>query len=92
MKKIIDIFRKRKKSKNLLVIEQKDINAVPVIFYKGRKIDYIQKVEFHWLTRTETPENSGSKFDVQYVDVEKEEVLREGFSHPLHGLNKKGDY
>ncbi len=80
MKKVFDFFKSKFKKKSLLIIEQEDINSVPVVIYKGRKINFKQEIIFSWGTETEAED--GSEFDIQYYDSNSKQILREGFSHP----------
>ncbi|MFC1255994.1 hypothetical protein ACFGC5_07585 [Staphylococcus xylosus] len=81
MKKLINFFRKKKENKqNLLVIKQKDIDSVPTVIYKGRKIKLKQTINFNWDTN-EGLEN-GAEFDIQYLSLNPSTIVREGYSHP----------
>ena len=85
MKKLFNIFKKKiKKENDLLVIKQKDINSVPTVIYNGKEIKLKQHIIFEWDTR-EDNFPCGSNFDIQYFDHQKEgksQIVREGFSDP----------
>ena len=85
MKKLFNIFKKKiKKENDLLVIKQKDINSVPTVIYNGKEIKLKQHIIFEWDT-LDDDFRCGSHFDVQYFDGQKEgksQIVREGFSDP----------
>ena len=83
MKKIINFFRKKKSKQNLLVITQKDINSVPTVIYKGKKIPLKQRINFEWDTK-DLDKPYGTAFSVQYTDDAEEGYpqITECYTHP----------
>lgn len=69
--------------KHLLVIKVENVNAPPVIIYKGKKIQTISEVDFDWETHTEFL--NGYDFSIKrlFKDENKLPVIeRTGFRNP----------
>lgn len=68
--------------KHLLVIKVKNVNAPPVIIYKGKKIQTITEVDFSWETHSEFL--GGYDFSVKHLVNEDKlpAIERTGFTSP----------
>ena len=62
-------------SRNLLTIKVKDVNSVPEVIYKGKKLKYKRNVEFSWETPKEHMYSNG-------YDVEIEHYVRDTKRRP----------
>lgn len=69
--------------KHLLVIKVENVNAPPVIIYKGKKLQYINKVDLDWKTRGEFLD--GYDFLVKHLVKDEDKlpaIERTGFTSP----------
>lgn len=69
--------------KHLLVIKVENVNATPVIIYKGKKIQTITEVDFDWETHTEFL--NGYDFSVKHLVKDEDKlpaIERTGFTSP----------
>ncbi|WP_105977844.1 hypothetical protein [Staphylococcus simulans] len=69
--------------KHLLVIKVENVNAPPVIIYKGKKIQIISEVDFDWETHSEFL--GGYDFSVKHLVKDKDKlpaIERTGFTSP----------
>lgn len=68
--------------KHLLVIKVENVNATPVIIYKGKKIQTISEVDFDWETHSEFL--GGYDFSVKHLVNEDKlpAIERTGFTSP----------
>lgn len=69
--------------KHLLVIKVKNVNAPPVIIYKGKKIQTITEVDFDWETHSEFVD--GYDFSVKHLVKDEDKlpaIERTGFTSP----------
>lgn len=69
--------------KHLLVIKVDNVNAPPVIIYKGKKIQTITEVDFDWETHTEFL--NGYDFSVKHLVKDEDKlpaIERTGFTSP----------
>lgn len=69
--------------KHLLVIKVENVNAPPVIIYKGKKIQTITEVDFDWETHTEFL--NGYDFSVKHLVKDEDKlpaIERTGFTSP----------
>lgn len=69
--------------KHLLVIKVENVNAPPVIIYKGKKFQTISEVDFSWETHSEFL--GGYDFSVKYLVEDKDKlpaIERTGFTSP----------
>lgn len=62
-------------SRNLLTIKVKDVNSVPEVIYKGKKLKHKRNVEFSWETPKEHMYSNG-------YDVEIEHYVRDTKRRP----------
>ena len=69
--------------KHLLVIKVENVNAPPVIIYKGKKIQTITEVDFDWETHNEFL--NGYDFSVKHLVKDEDKlpaIERTGFTSP----------
>lgn len=69
--------------KHLLVIKVENVNAPPVIIYKGKKIQTITEVDFDWETHREFL--VGYDFSVKHLVKDEDKlpaIERTGFTSP----------
>lgn len=73
-----------KSRKHLLVIKVENVNAPPVIIYKGKKIQTISAVDFSW-DSNEGSLDCGHDFLVKHLVKDEDKLLtieRTGFRNP----------
>lgn len=56
---------------NLFSIEVKDMDSLPVIKYRGKKIEGLREVEYNWSTRT-ADEPGKERFSLEYIDKQED--------------------
>lgn len=61
-----------KNKPKLITIELESFNDVPVVYYKGKRINNIMDINFQWYTDTEEP--GDKKFALSHVDLSKNVV------------------
>lgn len=69
--------------KHLLVIKVENVNAPPVIIYKGKKIQIISEVDFSWETHSEFV--GGYDFSVKHLVKDEDKlpaIEKTGFTSP----------
>ncbi|RIN51251.1 hypothetical protein BU036_02445 [Staphylococcus simulans] len=69
--------------KHLLVIKVENVNAPPVIIYKGKKIQTISEVDFDWETHSEFV--NGYDFSVKHLVKDEDKlpaIEKTGFTSP----------
>lgn len=71
----------------ILEIELNEENGLPEIRVGGKEIKYLRRVYFNWETKDETGVKQPTRFEIEYIDDDKEEIV----SVQLNGGGKYED-